>query len=373
MGLMTGRQAVTPVARDARPSTGSTLVPPRLVLPEVDAARPSELMAILFEHLPELLGALIAVLGLLGRAGGVGILTVAAGLSLLPLGLISPRITLMAMCILVPQAELGVPVGPLGFHVMALFASMIGIALRLPFERFPVRLGLGAACLVVFVALAAVTLPAALVDLPIDRTKFAVSQLLQILGGAALFCGIAYVAARRSVGPYTVAALLSGVLACVATVMSTMDGWPAAFAAQVFATGPATLQRPVGVLANANYMGLLAATIGTGCIAFAVHRHALVRVLYFVGAACAIAAILLTFSRGAILALGAGVLTLAFAKSRPLGIGLASLLVIAAVIIYPAVPQRPADRRATATPATPTRPSARTSRTSRGGSCSAPG
>ena len=81
MGLMTGQQAASPVTRGARGSSGPTLVPPRLVLPEVAADRPSELVTILFAHLPELLGVLIAVVGLLGRASGVGIVTVAAGLA----------------------------------------------------------------------------------------------------------------------------------------------------------------------------------------------------------------------------------------------------------------------------------------------------
>ncbi len=244
MGLMTGQQAASPVTRGARPSSGPTLVPPRLVLPEVDAARPSELMAILFEHLPELLGALIAVLGLLGRASGVGIADRRRGAQLAAArahlaaghvdGDVHPRAAGRAGCARGPARvprDGAVCVDDRYRAASSLRAASRAAGPRRCVPRRVRRPGRG--------------------DIA-GRPRRSSDRPHEVRGVAAppdpgrcsavLWDRLRRARAARS-GPYTIAVLLSGVLACVATVLSTLGGEPAAFAAQVFATGPATLQR----------------------------------------------------------------------------------------------------------------------------------
>lgn len=266
--------------------------------------------------------------------GFTGLTLVASGTALVA-AVVSPPVGLLVLAFLGPLKPPDVIPSP-GFDLVLVGAILLGCVYRLPIDR--PRFAPPAALLILLAFFLYVTVqqaPEMLSGYAGDdahRVGYLYLQLAALVG-AAVAAG--YVLRDRRPWPFLAMSLAA---ACVAAFLAisvpdnqTNAGLLAGLIAQ---TDDAT--RAVGPFGNPNYFGhFLAAAIALAIAWAAVAREsgrrwALVAVAFFVGYA-----LTLSLSRGAIAALLAGILGLAFSRSRALGVAVIVVGLAAVLIVYP--------------------------------------
>jgi O-antigen ligase len=278
----------------------------------------------------------ICVATLVGMALGFNGLTLVAAGSALVAAVIAPPVGLLILAFLGPLKPPDVIPSP-GFDLFLVGAILLGCVYRLPIDR--PRIALPAPLLVLLAFFLYVTvqqLPEMLSGYAGEaahRIGFLYIQLAALVG-AAVAAG--YILKDRRPGPYLAMSLSA---ACVAAYLAiSMPGNQAdagPLAGLIAMTDDGT--RAVGPFGNPNYFGhFLAAAVALAIAWAAITRErgrqwALVAVGFLIGYA-----LTLSLSRGAIAALLAGILGLAFSRSRVLGVAVIVGGLAAVLIIYPA-------------------------------------
>lgn len=278
----------------------------------------------------------VAAMILVGMAGRFGPLTTLGGAAAIVAGVLSPPIGLVLLAFLGPLKQADILPAP-GFNFVLVGATLLGCIYRLPIDRPRVRLAAPVLLLLSFFLYAfAQQSPEMLAGYPGEEPRRIASQLIQLaaLIGTAIAAG--YVLSGRR--PFIVLAASLGA-ACFASVltMATVDSGVATspFSGLLAHTDDGT--RAVGPFGNPNYFGEFLATAIATAVAWSLaastraQRWLLIGVAILVGIALA-----LSLSRGAIVALLAGIACLALLRSRPLGAGLVALGFVGVLLVYPA-------------------------------------
>ncbi len=254
------------------------------------------------------------------------------GYVVLGVAFVTPATGLAALALLVAlRAPIGF--GPLGFHTVLAVSILLGCLAELARDRgrvhldplWAILLGFG-----VYAGLQVVATPADVLD---QQRLFAQSQLFELAGGGAMMLAAQYLLRRRDWGQFLDCVIVSAVvasslvIASVSTQGATQASLPGMYGvSQLFA------ERPAGPFNLTNYFGLFAAM---ACLV-AIYRASSVqswhRVFSAIGAIWILAALMLSYSRGALVAFAVGIIILAFSRSRLLGCAaVAGCLVVAAV------------------------------------------
>ena len=267
-----------------------------------------------------------------GVAAGSGPAQIAASIAAFVAALISPATGLVVLAFMAAVKSPPAIPAP-GFNTLLVATILLGCIYRLPIDRPRLRPNLPVVLLLAFLLYATVQQVPALVAGYNDTTSHHIGYLfiqLATLTGIAL--AAALVLRDRSPVPFLVAGLLGALMAAVlAIAVVALPG-----SAGNLVDYPDATSRPVGPFGDPNYFGLFEATAIAACASLAVViRQRRIRVL-LVGLALVLGiGMLIGLSRAALLALGAGLVALAFSRSRRAGLLAIATLALAAFVVYP--------------------------------------
>ena len=258
---------------------------------------------------------------------------------------LSPISGMIALAFVGPfPRPLAVPTA--GFYLAIVGAILLGIILRLPIERPrlnwppPHVWAIGA-----FLAYAAVQLVVVLLDGPASSRSVALDSsstigptFLQFMAGALTFVAAGLVVSGRSPYPIVASLLASAVLASMTAVGQSL-GAEGLFGGLM---GPpedrniTAVDRVTGPFLDPNYFGAylaIATTLGLACAVIA--RSTWMRAVTMAVSSLAGVGLILTLSRGALVALVAGIVTLAFTRGRRAGFLAIGSMLLATLIAWP--------------------------------------
>lgn len=258
----------------------------------------------------------------------------------LAVSVLAPMIGMIALAVIGPFPR-PLVVQTAGVYLAVVGAVLLGIVLRLPVER--PRLSRPPAhvwAIGALVVYAAAHLIGGLLDGPASSRGFSdiAPTFFQFTVGALTFLAAGLVVRGRSPFPIVAALLVGAVLASTTALAQSMGAeslvsgliWPAEDRAAT------AVDRVTGPLQDPNYFGAYLATaimLGLACVVIA--RSTRVKATVIAVSGFLSAALLLTLSRGALVALVAGVITLAFTRGLRKGLLMVSATVVAAVIAWP--------------------------------------
>jgi O-antigen ligase len=222
-----------------------------------------------------------------------------------------------------------------GYHVALIGAMLLGVVLRLPIER--PRLRAPSPQVVVFAAflvyVAAQFVGGLAFSSSTGRDRELTSLFNELMTGVLAFIVATIVLRGRSPYPVMAALLISALVTAIAAIAQSIGA-----AESLGALVPETeiTDRMTGTFGDPNYYGAYlaaATTLALACVVLAQARW--VKAATIAVASFTTVAIALSQSRGAIVALAAGLTTIAFMRSRRAGLITASLIVMGAVVAYP--------------------------------------
>jgi O-antigen ligase len=265
---------------------------------------------------------------------GSSVVTLAVSLIALVAAVVSP---FAGMIILALTASLPRPLAipPPGLYFAIGGAILLGVVLRLPIERPRLRVpSLEVLLIGAFFLYVSAHLVAGLLDgASVPRLSEIQSLYLNVATGVLAFIAAGVVLRGKSPYPILAALLLSALLASTIALAQSIDA--EALFGQL--AGPsAFFGRMTGPFGDPNYFGAYLAAAATLAVACAV----VVRSPWMKAANLGIAgfvslALLLTLSRGGIVALAAGLTTIAFLRSRRTGLATVAGMLLALLIAYP--------------------------------------
>jgi len=263
-------------------------------------------------------------------------LTTFGALASIAISLVAPAIGLATLAFMAPlQPPLVVPAP--GFNAVLVGAIVLGCLYRLPIDRPRIRLTPPIGLLSGFVLyLAAWQVPDLVTGYAGDLSHSVGYLFLQLLTGFGAVLAAAYVLSRRSPFPYVALGLASAALAAILGLISFNNlGVGPPFAALMAQSD--IDQRAVGSFYNPNYFAefeAIAAVTATGLLMGA--QSLRVRSVLLVVSVVTGAAVLVSMSRGGLIALAAGLACLAFARFRVrAAIVIASGLLVGALVLFP--------------------------------------
>lgn len=294
----------------------------------------------------------ITIAGLLIGAGTIGgmlagsslMTTAAAGAALLA-AVVSPPIGLVALSFLGPlRMPLVIP--PPGLYTILVAAIILGAVMRLPRERLlPASSGRALRIGAPLVIAAGFLLYALLQQLPEMATGYASEAahdigflFYQLATGFGAIIAAGMVIRGRSPYPYLTALLAAALFASLLAIV-TADGIPFSRLQNLIPLSDGD-GRATGPFGNPNSFGQFlgyAATLAIGLTVFARrwrYRVPLIATIVVFGYG-----MFISLSRGGIAALVAGVIVLAFTRSRRTGIVTAVAALVLALVVYPAFVQ----------------------------------
>jgi O-antigen ligase len=284
------------------------------------------------------LGATAAIATVGAMAADVPAAVLLIVIASLGLAVARPVAGLATLAILLP---LRVPdaLHPPGAIVLLIAAVTLGWLLRLPFQREKPRVGSGAWALAAYVLLCAVAVPVGLSGGGAGEQMEVIYQFGQLVGLAALFVVARSLLEKEAITQFLVLLLGSAAFAACLGIFQFWWGGPAGIPFRgILSPAPDAewLDRVAGPFTNTNYFAFLLASaivVATGMFG---RSRALGRVSLVAVSAIMAAALVLTFSRGAFIALLAGWLVLAWFRSRRLAIGLLLGFAVTVALAYPA-------------------------------------
>ena len=277
-------------------------------------------------------GAIVA-----GMAWNITALITIGVLAAIAVALVAPPVGLALIAFMGPlQPPLVIP-SPPGFNAVLVGAVVLGCVYRLPIDRPRIRLTAPFLLLFAFVLYVWVEqTPDMVAGYVGDRGHLAGSLFAQLLTGFGAVVAAAYVLRGRSPFPFLALALASATFAAVLAIFTTND--PAVGPPIAGLLDPSHLDlRGIGTFSNPNYFGLFEAIAMITAVGWMLGTHsgrlrlALLAVSIVLGVGLAI-----SLSRGAVIAVPAGFVCLAFARSRLRTAGLvAAGLLITTLVLYP--------------------------------------
>ena len=274
-----------------------------------------------------------AVLG--GLAFQAGLITQLSAYASIAVAVVAPPVGLVILAFLAPQLPpLGV-VPPPGLNFYLVAAILLGCLLRLPIAR--PRLSIGAPLLILFgfsLFAFAQQVPEMLAGWTGDEAYLVGSLFMQLLTGTLAVVATALVIRGRRPYPFLAALVGSAVLASalgIASFEQTVAGPLANLLGNAASTYRAT-----GSFGNPNYYGLFLASaicLAAGWMVGSWSRA----VRWTLLMSCALLGLGVAFSqsRGAVLSLMAGLVALAFGRSRKAGIVAMAIGVGLVLFVYP--------------------------------------
>ena len=263
-----------------------------------------------------------------------GTLMVVAAVAAFGAAIIFPSLGLVVLAFMGPLKPPPAIPAP-GFTEILVVAILLGCVYRLPFSRARLRLSAPLLLLCAFVLYAFVQ------QLPDMATGYAgirshdVGYLFyQLLTGFGTIVAGGFVLRGRSPYPFLAALLISGTFAALLGIV-TADSIPIAKLANLMPTADVA-SRAAGPFGNPNSFGQLlayASVLAAGW--FACTRSPRLRAGFVVVVGIMVYAMSLSLSRGAIAALLAGIVALAFTRSRALGLAAVGGALVLVIVGYP--------------------------------------
>jgi O-Antigen ligase len=247
---------------------------------------------------------------------------------------VSPPVGLAILALMAPLKPPPVIPAP-GFNAVLVGATLLGCVYRLPIDRPALRTSAPLLLLLGFVLYVSVQQVPEMLSGYLGAEGHLVGyQFGQVLTLAGLVVASAYVLRGRRPWPFVGAALLSAVVAAVVAI-ATFDHPAAGPLGNLVGVSDAG-SRAVGPFGDPNYFGLFEATaIASGIVWLAVARSWGLRLL-LLGASMMMAfAFAIALSRGASIALLAGLAGLAFTRSRRAGVIAVAAAIVVATLVYP--------------------------------------
>lgn len=279
-------------------------------------------------------GPIVAAI-VVGMAFQVVSLTTLGALAALLAGVVAPPVGLIVLAFLAPLQQPLVLPAP-GFDVLLVGAILFGCVARLPIDR--PRLTLSPAILLAsgfMVYVAVEQVPELLSGYAGARGHLVGYQFLQLVTGFGLVVAAASVLRDRRPGIFIGAAIAGSVLSAIVGIVTFNNpavGPPIAGLLAVGDTG-----RAAGPFVNPNYFGLLEASGMAAALAWATRTPSRrLRIALLVVVAILGVGLLVSLSRGAMIALLLGVIGLAFARSRAWGVAAIVIGMALILAIYPA-------------------------------------
>lgn len=271
-----------------------------------------------------------------GQALGIPLISQAAFAATIIASVVSPAVGLAVLAFVAPIGPSKAIPAP-GSDVLLVGAILLGCVYRLPVDRPRARLSALAVILTAFVVYAgAQQLPELLNGYrgTLDHdVGYLFIQLLTCFGG---IMAATYVLADRSPYPFLVMALSGATLVAVLALLTYDVTTIPAFIANL-APGSDNLTRALGSFSNPNYFGAFAAMLAVTAAALAsrVRSRRIFVVLIAIAALMGLG-VLVSLSRGAIVAALVGLAWLALARSRALAFVILVAAVLGAFVVYPA-------------------------------------
>ena len=285
------------------------------------------------DYRPLLVALPICALILLGMTLGSGPLTLGGALIALATPFVSPPAGLAILAFMTPlKSPPGIPAP--GFNTLMVGAILLGTVYRLPIDRPTLRPGLPLLLLLAFnLYIGVQQLPELVAGYPGPFGHHVGYLFIQLSTLVAIAVAAALVLRGRPVAPFVLAGLLGALVAAgLAIGVSVL---PAGALANLIGR-PDAITREVGSFGDPNYFGLFQATAISACLALIViARQPTLRRLLTVMAIALGIALTISLSRAALLALGTGIVALAFTRSRRTGGAATAALAILALVAYP--------------------------------------
>lgn len=257
-----------------------------------------------------------------------------AAFAALLLGVLYPPLGLIVLALMGPLRPPPAIPAP-GFNLILVAAILLGCVYRLPFNR--TRLNASRPLLL----LSAFVLYVFIQQLPDMATGYVGSRshdvgflFYQLLTGLGTVVAAGFVLRGRSPYPFVVALLLSATFAAVLGIV-TADGVPFAGLANLMSPSDVA-SRAAGPFGNPNSFGQFLAYASVLVAGLFVTSHSLrIRATLLVMVGVMAFAVSLSLSRGAIATLFAGLVALAFARSRALGFAAVVVALVLVIVGYP--------------------------------------
>ena len=285
------------------------------------------------EYRPLLASLSISAVILAGMALGSGPLTAAGAVAAFAAAIAAPPVGLAVLAMLAPlKSPASVPAP--GFNTILVVALLLGCVYRLPIDRPTFRLSLPLLMMLGFLAFVTVQqlpdLASGYAGEGSHRTGYLFIQVAT-LAGMALAAG--YVLRDRRPGPFLAAGISGAVIASLLGIATYV--LPSGSVANLVDLSD-PLARIVGPFGDPNYFALFCATAIAACAGMiVVVRSGRLRLLLAVAAITISLSLIVALSRASVLALGAGLVTLAFTRGRWTGILTIGLFAVLTLAVYP--------------------------------------
>jgi O-antigen ligase len=278
------------------------------------------------------LGAVIAAVIITMTAAGYASAATLGGYLAVGLALVAPPVGLSILLIHAPLQEL-TGFGPLAFHGDLVAAILLGCLASLRSERVQVHFDLLWAIFLAFGGFALIQVLAIRADVLGEQQTFASIQLVGLAAGGGLFLAAQFLTRNRDWGPFLDLIIASGVLAGgLALASFATNGAIESTIPALFVQG-ITAERAIGPFQNSNYFGLFTAIAFIVAVYRTTSVHGVRRALTVAAAVVIFVAVVLSFSRGALLAIAVGLIGLAFSRGVRLGLSVTAICVVLGVAL----------------------------------------
>jgi len=269
-------------------------------------------------------------------AWNIGPLTIGGALAAIVVGLIAPEIGLAIVAFMGPlQPPLVIPAP--GFNAILVGAVVLGCVYRLPIDRPQIHLTAPILLLFGFVLyVGAQQTPEMITGYAGDQGHLVAYLFGQLVTGFGAVVAAAYVLRGRSPYPFLALGLGSAVLAALLAMVTFQN--PAVGPPIAGLLAHATIdQRAVGSFFNPNYFGAFEAIATVTAASWMIGTHSARLRLMLLGISTVLStAMALSLSRGAVITFAAGLLCLAFSRSRTrTAVVIAAGLIVAALVLFP--------------------------------------
>jgi len=285
-----------------------------------------------------------AIGALLGLAIVAGIAlrlpdTVVQGTALLALGVaaLAPGAGLAVLAMTLPMRE---PPGftPVGYPALLIAATAYGVLLTIVASKVRLRIGALGFLAVGYLAIAAVSIVPAISGIDGDHLVDGIVRLVSVGMGFVLVAVSWSYFSRRDSRPHLVLAVLAAAIAGLVGILQySANGSAGVPIGGLIFDPPAggQISRVNGPFFNPNYFAIflgLALVIALSLAATSGRMRILALACIPIGAA-----LVLTFSRGALLATGVGIVVLVWSRSRVAGLVLAAFAMVAIIVLIPSI------------------------------------
>ena len=257
----------------------------------------------------------------------------------LVLAVASPASALPTLLMILPFPEIDA-FEPVGLSYLLVAALAVGAVVHRAVERRWPSLSVPVVMLTAFGAIVAIDAIPAITGLDGDAARDAASRVLNVIAGVITFLIVASILREIRLGAYLAVAVGSIALAgSVATLHALTGGLGPLSTQQLIAIPDATtLARATGTFTNANYAGAAMAA-GLVLAIGLLRNRGEVRIVSLLAIVPIAAALILSFSRGALIAAAAGLIVTIWLVRRRFALAAGVAVVVVGVLVYPLVLQ----------------------------------